>query len=190
MKMQVHVICKSVLHVYQTSSIFFLKTILAGAALFVGCHGYVPPPYPSHSDLTSGSLAAAAGSIGIVSLAVSAALMSMSSLQNFKDPRKKTTTPEPAESCEDVLAAERQRFEEEKIAEKERFQEEKRDLEARIELSRQIIIGACEEFTAREPIKQPDCIKCFEFLDDQTSCLQAGSPCAYANFVGVCVYSP
>lgn len=81
--------------------------------------------------------------------------MSMSSLQNFKDPRKKPKTPEPAESCEDVLAAERQRFEEEKIgtnfdlirlekwknvcvyiyifihiyilaAEKERFQEEKR----------------------------------------------------------------
>lgn len=57
-------------------------------------------------------------------------------------------------------------------------------------VSRQIIIGACEEFTAREPIKQPDCIKCFEFLDDQTSCVQAGSPCIYANFVGVCVYSP
>lgn len=50
----------------------------------------------------------------VLHLTASAALAAMSSLQISKDCYIKGTTQGPGESCNDILEAERQRFEEEK----------------------------------------------------------------------------
>nr|XP_034318109.1 uncharacterized protein LOC117686688 [Crassostrea gigas] len=85
--------------------------VFVGAVLlFGGCYGQVAPLYPAQSDQTSGSLVVA-GSIGILSFAASAALAAMSGLQNT---RIRNMPKEPDMTCEDNLAEEKEKCEEEK----------------------------------------------------------------------------
>lgn len=164
-----------------TSKMQFFKTVLAGAAmLFVGCHGYVPLPYPVKSDLTSGSLVAAAGSIGIVALAASAALATMSSLQISKDCNCKRTSQtnvpvtEPGPSCEDLLETERQRCEQEKGE----LEEENQDA---FDLFGRTVRAFCDRIPTAG-----NCVECLEYFEDEAECDNSSPPCNFDDGRGVC----
>ncbi|XP_052684295.1 uncharacterized protein LOC128164489 [Crassostrea angulata] len=152
--------------------LFGASMLLFWVAMNIHC---IPPPYPGQSDLTSGSLIAAAGSIGIVALAASAALAAMSSSKISKDCNCKNTTPEPVTEpvtepgplCEVLLEEERQRCGQEK------------------ELFGRTIRGNCEELVS--DIFQ-DCVQCLEFFDDETACNERAI-CSFDEIRGVCVSS-
>ncbi|XP_052695349.1 uncharacterized protein LOC128173734 [Crassostrea angulata] len=178
------------------TDIILKQTLLIGTVMFFPvCHGQ--RPYPAQSDITSGSLVAAAGSIGIVALAASAALTAMSSLKISKDCYSKGTTQSPGESCNDILEEERQRCEEEKgelertlqEAQEEALEQLERTLqeaqEEALELIGATITVHCERFAPTN--NQADCIVCAELLDDETAC-NNNNLCQFDGNTGVCVF--
>uniref|UniRef100_A0A8W8KP00 Uncharacterized protein n=1 Tax=Magallana gigas TaxID=29159 RepID=A0A8W8KP00_MAGGI len=94
-----------------------MQTITRGlfvwTVLFGVCCMQAVPPQPAQSGLISGTIIAA-GSIGIAALAASAALAAMSDRENSKNCNCKDQPQEPETTCDVVLAAERQKCEEEK----------------------------------------------------------------------------
>ncbi|XP_011440870.4 uncharacterized protein [Magallana gigas] len=162
------------------TDIILKQTLLIGAVmLFPVCHGQ--RPYPAQSDITSGSLVAAAGSIGVMALAASAALTAMSSLKISKDCYSKGTTQGPGESCNDILEEERQRCEEEK-GELERTLQEAQEA---LELIGATITANCERWAPTNV--KADCIVCAELLDDETAC-NNNNLCQFDENTGVCVF--
>lgn len=119
------------------------------------------PPQPAQSGLISGTIIAA-GSIGIAALAASAALAAMSDRENSKNCNCKDQPQEPETTCDVVLAAERQKCEEEKKALESEVQE---DAFSICKTTNQEI---CEEVFGGPSANS--CTACLNKFEDETGC--------------------
>ncbi|XP_052720353.1 uncharacterized protein LOC128192000 isoform X2 [Crassostrea angulata] len=157
-----------------------MQTITRGlfvwTVLFGVCCMQAVPPQPAQSGLISGTIIAA-GSIGIAALAASAALAAMSDRENSKNCNCKDQPQEPETTCDVVLAAERQKCEEEKKALESEVQE---DAFSICKTTNQEI---CEEVFGGPSANS--CTACLNKFEDESGC-NGSVECVFMN--GVCIF--
>eukprot|EP00105_Crassostrea_gigas_P045775 XP_019929923.1 PREDICTED: uncharacterized protein LOC105345909 isoform X2 [Crassostrea gigas] len=149
------------------------RGLFAGTVLFGVWCTLTVPAQSLQSDLVSGSLITA-GSIGIAALAASAALASMSGLKNHRNCNCRDQPQEPEVSCDVILAAER-----------EKWEQEKQDLEDEVrEVCRATNRENCLVSYGQAEVDA--CTACTDKFDDEIGC-DANADCFFAN--GVCTYN-